>query len=117
MSSEITTAIISAIVSSSVAVFSAYVTTRSQVKQLERQFLLEYQAERIVHQLLELPKWKLRTFKAIKYHVAGFEDDELRRILIRIGAIRFEDNQKVEIWGLMSRNQDLIDSEYGTSNF
>jgi len=117
VTSEIITAIISAIVSSCIAVFSANITVRSQIKRLEREYKLEYQTERIVRQLLGHPKWKLRTFKAIKYHVAGFEDNDLRRILIRVGAIRFEDAQKVEIWGLLSRNKDLIDQEYGTKDF
>jgi hypothetical protein len=79
MKVEILVALIAALVSIGLAVVSAYATTRSQVKELERQFLLEYKAERVVRQLLDHPKWRLRTFTAIKYHVAGFEDNELRR--------------------------------------
>ena len=99
MTSEITTAIISAIVSSGIAVFSAYITVRSQIKRLEREYKLEYQTERIVRQLLGHPKWKLRTFRAIKYHVAGFEDNDLRRILIRAGAIHLRMIRKLKYGG------------------
>jgi len=81
-----------------------------------RQFMLEYRTEAALKRLLNSSKWKLRTFKTIQHHVAGFEDDELRRILIRTGAIRFEDAAGIEIWGLLERNKDLLEAEYDTRN-
>jgi hypothetical protein len=32
--------------------------------------------------------WTWRTFAIIKHHLGGFEDDELRKLLVRAGAIR-----------------------------
>ncbi len=117
MNVEITSVIISSVIAASVATLSSYLTTRTEIKKMQREYLLHYQAERIVRELLEHKKWKLRTFKAIKYHLGGFEDNELRRILVQVGAIRFNDAQGIEIWGLLSRNKELIDHEYGTKDF
>ncbi|WP_150796676.1 hypothetical protein [Pseudomonas fluorescens] len=79
-----------------------------------RQFLLEYRTETALKRLLNGSKWRLRTFKTIQYHVAGFEENELRKILIRTGAVRFQDSSGEEIWGLLERNKDLPDAEYDT---
>ena len=83
---------------------------------MKREFRLEFQAEGVARSLLLHPKWRLRTFKTIKYHLSGFGDDDLRQILIRAGAVRFEDRDGIEIWGLLSRNQDLLEKEHGTSD-
>lgn len=72
------------------------------------------QAEALVRKLLQHRQWRFRTFKTLKYHVAGFEDDELRQVLIR--AVRFSDSQGEEIWGLIERVDDLLISEAGTGN-
>lgn len=79
-----------------------------------RQYLLEYRTEAALKRLLKGSKWKLRTFKTIQYHIAGFEEDDLRKALIRTGAVRFRDANGVEIWGLLERNRDLLDGEYDT---
>jgi hypothetical protein len=47
--------------------------------------------------------------------VGGYEDDELRKLLIRAGAIRFEED--VETWGLISRNKSELDNETFTKKF
>lgn len=112
MSGELMSAAIAAIVSLFVAVSSAW----AAINRFKREYLLEFQAERLLRRLLSHPQWRLRTFKTIKYHVAGFDDDELRRTLIRCGAVRFQDNQGVEIWGLVERNSDLLEKEHGTSD-
>jgi hypothetical protein len=44
-------------------------------------------AEEAVKQLLSSGRWKKRYFGGIKKRVAGFEDDELRRLLVRSGAV------------------------------
>jgi hypothetical protein len=80
-----------------------------------RQYLLEYQTEAVLKQLLNHERWRLRTFETIQHHVGGFSDDELRRHLIRAGALRFRDSEGIEVWGLLSRNEDLLVQEVGTS--
>ncbi len=69
----------------------------------------EFTAERVVRELLGSERWKKqRSFKTIKGRIGGFEDDELRKILVRAGAIRFKGQGDSELWGLMSRNQDNL---------
>jgi hypothetical protein len=61
-------------------------------------------ADNAVTQLLKSPNWEKRTFAEIKRRIGGFEDDELRQILVRCGAIRFGEEGEPELWGLISRN-------------
>lgn len=79
-----------------------------------RQYRMELSVEAAVRRLLRHRKWRLRTFNTIKYHVGGLDDDELRKTLLRAGAVRFEDKDGIEVWGLIERVQDLLASEYGT---
>ena len=97
------------------AMIGTGVTLWLGVRQVRRQYLLEHQSEALVRRLLQHRKWRLRTFSTIRYHVAGFSDDQLRQILIRAGALRFEDARGIEVWGLLERNEDLLDREVGTS--
>lgn len=67
----------------------------------------EFMAEQVAKQLLEFKGWKQRSFKEIKGKLGGFEDNELRKILIRAGAVKFkrrEDSE--ELWGLLSKNKE-----------
>jgi len=83
-------------------------------RRFRREFRLEYKAESAALRLLKDPRYRFRTFKTLQHHLGGFEDDELRRILVRAGAIRFKDEAGVEIWSLIERSGDLLDAEYGT---
>lgn len=65
-------------------------------------------AESAVKALLENETWKKRSFDEIKKRLGGFEDDELRKILVRSGAIRFEGADNKELWGLISRNLEDV---------
>jgi hypothetical protein len=94
------TALISVVVSlvSSLLVYSA------QASRLKREFRSETMAEAAVRQLLSSPKWEKRTFENIKGKIAGFQDDELRKILVGAGAVMFKKDDGTELWGLLSRN-------------
>lgn len=67
-------------------------------------------SERAAKHYLSNPKFRGRTFKTLKRHLGGWDDDEdgLRRILVRAGAIRkyrtSEDGAKVELWELLGRD-------------
>jgi hypothetical protein len=67
-----------------------------------------FAAERVANVLLNDSEWTVRSLGIIKHHLGGFEDDELRRILVRAGAIRWLDADGQEVWGLLSRNRDLL---------
>jgi hypothetical protein len=107
-------AIIAAVVSLVVAVLSAIVTLRIADRNHKRQFKLAYQVEDLVLKFLNHPKWRFRTFKTIKHHIAGFEDDELRKILVSVGALKFTDAEDIEVWGLYERVQPELGSEVNT---
>jgi hypothetical protein len=69
----------------------------------------EFMAENAIQSLLRRPGWKLRTFDAIKSRLKGFDDDELRKLLVRSGAVTFlRKKDKKELWGLLSLNEKLL---------
>jgi hypothetical protein len=70
-----------------------------------------FAAERVAHELMMDKAWKWRTFRVIQHHLGGFEDDELRKILVRAGAIRTKSIDGQELWGLLDRNRDAIGIE------
>ena len=60
--------------------------------------------------LLEHEEWKKRSFGEIRKRPGGFDEDDLGKILVRAGAVRFQKKgEKVgsdeELWGLLSRNE------------
>ena len=79
-----------------------------QERKLARELQLQDQAEKVAHELLNHPDWTLRTFKIICHHLGGFEDDEVRKMLVRAGAVRFKSKSGVELWGLLQRNRDKL---------
>ncbi len=65
-------------------------------------------AEQALVDLLEHPNWTLRSFSAIQRRVGGFQEDALRQLLVRAGALRFEDKDGQELWGLRRRNSKRL---------
>ena len=79
-----------------------------QERKLQKEYQLQDSAERVTRSLLSDSTWRLRSFKVIRHHLGGFEDDELRKILVRCGAIRFMSKSGIELWGLLNRNTDRV---------
>jgi len=79
-----------------------------QERKLKAELRTEFMAEQVAKKLLENPKWKMRDFDQIKKRLAGFDDNELRKILVRSGAVRFEGEDGKELWGLISKNEDSL---------
>ncbi len=71
----------------------------------------EYIAERTAKAYLNHPDYKKRSFSLLKGRLGGFSDDELRKILVRAGAVKFmgpnSKGQKIEWWGLLDRNPEI----------
>jgi hypothetical protein len=71
----------------------------------------EYMAEKAIRNFLSNPKYKMRSFSLLKARIGGFEDNELRRLLVRSGAIKFMGENKtgreIEWWGLLERNPEV----------
>jgi hypothetical protein len=84
-----------------------------QEERLKTELRTEFMAEAAIRQLLSHPDWKQRTFQSIRRKMHGaFEDPELRRLLIRSGAVCFwgklQGGREEEYWGLIDRNQDRL---------
>src|SRR5437667_12409473 len=62
-----------------------------------------FMAETAARELLQQYEAPFRTFIMIRHHVGGFSDDELRRILVRAGALRFMSKSGRELWALYER--------------
>lgn len=67
----------------------------------------EFAPEGVAHAMLMDRKCRYRTFRVLKYHLSGFTDDELRKILVRAGGIRLTAGGQ-EVWGLLSRNREYL---------
>ncbi len=91
-----------------VAFFTSIATYLLQERKLKTELRTEFMAEQAAKKLLESPKWTMRNFDEIKKRLAGFEDNELRKILVRSGAVRFEGNDGKELWGLISKNKSSL---------
>lgn len=80
-----------------------------QEDRLRAELRTEFMAEEAIRQLLQHPDWAQRSFEAIKRRLGGFQDDELRRHLVRAGAVAFwRDSGKKEWWGLRERNANEL---------
>ena len=100
----LTTIITSAIT----ATFTGLVTFANQERKLKTELRTEFMAEEAAKALLETEQWQKRSFEEIQKRLGGFGDDELRKILVRAGAVRFEGKGEKELWGLISRNKDAL---------
>jgi hypothetical protein len=89
-------------------VLGGYAIYRVQERKLRKDYQLQDSAELVARALLSDSSWRLRSFKAIRHHLGGFDDDELRKILVRCGAIRFMSKSGIELWGLLERNEDRL---------
>ncbi len=110
MLTTILTSIITAFGTALVTALASFLMQERRMRFEFAQMRTEFMAEQVARQLLEHENWKRRSFERIKYRLGGFDDDELRKILVRAGAIRFENGDGKEFWGLISRNQDDLNS-------
>ena len=92
------------IVSLITALVTAITAFQLQERKLKWELRTEFMAEQAAQSLLQHNKWKKRSFHEIKKRLGGFEEDELRKILVRAGAVSFEGKDGLELWGLVSRN-------------
>ena len=101
-------ALIAAAIAGAVSLVTALLTVRATEMRLRAEFKLQFAAEQVVRELLLDTQWSLRSFEVIRQHIGGFGDDELRQVLVRAGAIRFEARSGAELWGLLSRNRHRL---------
>lgn len=101
---HITTALIAAVT----AGVTSWIAFTFEARKLRREFLLEHQSERVAKELLSIRRWPLRSFAVLRHHIGGFDDDDLRNILVRAGAVRFKSKSGHELWGLLERNRENL---------
>jgi hypothetical protein len=76
---------------------------KKQRARLEAEFATENSAEIALHHLLALHHLPYRSFPMIRHHIGGFESNELRKLLVRAGAVRFMAAGGTELWALRER--------------
>lgn len=80
-----------------------------QETRLRAQLRTEFMAEEAIVRLLRHRNCSKRSFEAIQARIGGFGDDELRRLLVRAGAVRFGNGKGEEFWGLRDRNDEELE--------
>lgn len=68
----------------------------------------EHMAETTARHFLQHKGYTDRSFELLRERLGGFHDDELRRILVRAGAIRYIRRDGTEFWRLLSREEEAI---------
>jgi len=68
----------------------------------------EHMAEKTAQYFLNHKGYTDRSFKLLSKRLGGFEDNELRRILVRAGAVRYIRDDDTEWWRLLSRTNEVI---------
>ena len=82
---------------------------QNQLRIQREQHKVEYVAEETARHFLEHKAFTDRSFETLRNHLGGFEDDELRKILVRAGAIRVYREDGSEWWRLLSRMDEYIE--------
>ena len=82
---------------------------RNQLRILQEQHKVEFMAEETARHFLSHKSFTDRSFETLRRHLGGFEDDELRKILVRAGAMRLYREDGSEWWRLLSRMDEFIE--------
>ena len=82
---------------------------RNQLRILQEQHKVEFMAEETARHFLSHKSFTDRSFETLRNHLGGFGDDELRKILVRAGAIRVFREDGSEWWRLLSRMDEYIE--------
>ncbi len=113
------TALIAAISSLLGVTVGGLISYYLQKQKLDHELTLKHQdnktenmAEATVKYYLKEEKFHERSFEHLRTKLGGFEEDELRRILVRSGAVRFirKADQK-EFWCLVERLHEKYEKD------
>ncbi|HEX7888350.1 MAG TPA: hypothetical protein VF522_03235 [Ramlibacter sp.] len=81
----------------------------NQLRIQQEQHKVEFMAEETARHFLSHKSFTDRSFETLRNHLGGFGDDELRKILVRAGAIRVYREDGSEWWRLLSRMDEFIE--------
>jgi len=82
---------------------------RHQLQVLHEQHKVEFMAESTARHFLSHKAFTDRSFETLQRALGGFTDDELRKILVRAGAVRVYREDGSEWWRLLSRMDEYIE--------
>ena len=82
---------------------------KNQLRILQQQNKVEFMAEETARHFLSHKSFTDRSFETLRNHLGGFGDDELRKILVRAGAIRLYREDGSEWWRRLSRMEEFIE--------
>lgn len=82
-----------------------------QLKLAQEANKTEFMAERTARHYLDHKGYTDRSFEVIRDHLGGFDDDEVRRILVRAGAIKVKGDDGKEKWRLLERSPEYIEKK------
>jgi len=101
----------SAIVGGLISFFLQNIKHKQEMQRLFESNKTEFMAENTARYFLNHKTHIDRSFETLKKHLGGFEDNELRKILVRAGAIRtYRDGGETdEWWRLLSRMDEYIE--------
>ena len=102
-------ALLGALVGGSITLFINRQTQKHQLRMLQQQYKVEFMAEETARHFLNHKSFTDRSFDTLRNHLGGFSDDELRKILVRAGAIRVFREDGSEWWRLLSRMDEYIE--------
>lgn len=81
----------------------------NQLRIQQEMHKIEFMAEETARHFLSHRAFTDRSFETLRNHLGGFADDELRKILVRAGAIRIYREDGSEWWRLLSRMEEYIE--------
>lgn len=102
-------ALLGAIVGGAISYFLNRQQLRNQLRIQQEQNKVEFMAEETARHFLSHKGFTDRSFETLRNHLGGFTDDELRKILVRAGAIRVYREDGSEWWRLLSRMDEFIE--------
>lgn len=80
-----------------------------ELKLKREEYKTEFMAENTARHFLNHKSFTDRSFETLQKNLGGFEDNELRKILVRAGAIRIIRDDGTEWWRLLSRMEEYIE--------
>ena len=83
---------------------------KHQLGALREQYKTEFKAETTVRHFLNHRSYTDRSFEVLVKHLGGFEEDELRKILVRAGAVREYHSDGAEWWYLLAREAECTEN-------
>ena len=82
---------------------------QQELSLLREQNKTEFMAETTARHYLDHKGYTDRSFEVLESHLGGFNKDELRKILVRAGAVRVYRDDGSEWWTLLDRLDERIE--------